>query len=120
MAKKMFYNSKSIIEHFNLFIIFAQLTHSLDCFLFISSSGLYSGFVYDFIRGVGTLSAVIFLVSFNTPLASIKIINLAEQGDWGEAAALALVLTFITFAILLLGLLTGKIFQKRKLKKGDK
>ncbi len=86
----------------------------------VSSSGLYSGFVYDFIRGVGTLSAVIFLVSFNTPLASIKIINLAEQGDWGEAAALALVLTFITFAILLLGLLTGKFFQKRKLKKGDK
>jgi len=83
----------------------------------VSISGLYSGFVYDFIRGVGTLSAVIFLVSFNTPLASIKIINLAEQGDWGESAALALVLTLITFAILLLGLGIGKLAGRRRIKK---
>ena len=46
------------------------------------------------------MSAVIFLVSFNTPLASIKILNLAEQGFWGDAAALALLLTIITFAII--------------------
>lgn len=86
----------------------------------VSVSGVYSGFVYDFIRGVGTLSAVIFLVSFNTPLASIKIINLAEQGDWGKAAALALVLTLITFAILLLGLVAGKLFQSKRRKTGNK
>lgn len=66
----------------------------------IAKGGIFSGFVYDFIRGVGTLSAVIFLVSFTTPLTSIKIINLAEQGDWGKSAALALLLTIITFAIL--------------------
>lgn len=83
----------------------------------VSVSGLYSGFMYDFIRGVGTLSAVIFLVSFNTPLASIKIINLAEQGDWGKAAALALVLTVITFVILFAGIVIGKIAGKRRIKK---
>ena len=66
----------------------------------VAKNGVFSGFVYDFIRGAGTLSAVIFLVSFNTPLASIKIINLAEQGDWGKSAAFSLVLTLITFAIL--------------------
>ncbi len=61
---------------------------------------LFSGFVYNFARGVGTLSAVIFLVSFNTPLASVSILNLAEQGDWGDGAALALALTVITFLIM--------------------
>ncbi|MCI6187298.1 MAG: iron ABC transporter permease [Spirochaetia bacterium] len=66
----------------------------------LSKGAFFNAFVYNFVRGVGTMSAVIFLVSFNTPLASIKILNLAEQGFWGDAAALALLLTIITFAII--------------------
>lgn len=66
----------------------------------LSAGGLSGSLTYDFARGVGTLSSVIFLVSFNTSLASIKILNLAEQGDWGKSAALALALTVITFIIL--------------------
>ncbi len=81
----------------------------------ISAGGIFSSFIYDFVRGVGTVSAVIFLVSFNTPLASVKILNLAEQGDWGDAACLAMVLTLITFSIL--GI--GKFFYS-KIKTGDK
>lgn len=81
----------------------------------ISAGGLFSSFIYDFVRGVGTLSSVIFLVSFKTPLTSVKILNLAEQGDWGKSAALALILTIITFAIL--G--TGKILQTFLLKRGS-
>ena len=54
-------------------------------------------------RGVGTLSTVIFLVSFKTPLASVRILNLAEQGDWGKSAALALLLTVVTFMTLGVG-----------------
>lgn len=68
----------------------------------LCGEGILSSFIYTLSRGIGTVSAVIFLVSFDTPLASLKILNLAEQGDWGQAAALALVLTAITFAILLL------------------
>ena len=67
----------------------------------LCSEGILSSFIYTLSRGIGTVSAVIFLVSFDTPLASLKILNLAEQGDWGQAASLALVLTFLTFAILL-------------------
>ncbi|MDO4506148.1 MAG: iron ABC transporter permease [Spirochaetales bacterium] len=67
----------------------------------LCSEGILSSFIYTLSRGIGTVSAVIFLVSFDTPLASLKILNLAEQGDWGQAAALALVLTVLTFAILL-------------------
>lgn len=69
----------------------------------LSASGIFSGAVYNFARGIGTVSAVIFLVSFNTPLASIRILNLAEQGDWGKACALALILTILTFAVVLIG-----------------
>lgn len=76
----------------------------------ISSGGIFSGFIYSFIRGVGTLSAVIFLISFSTPLASVRILNLAEEGFWGKSAALALVLTLITFLILGFGFLILKIF----------
>ncbi len=79
----------------------------------ISSGGIFSAFIYSFVRGVGTLSAVIFLVSFKTPLASIKILNLAEQGDWGDSAALALVLTCMTFTILGIGMIIKrKIFAR--------
>lgn len=85
-----------------------QMTVLATILVPVAKGGVFSGFVYDFIRGVGTLSAVIFLVSFTTPLSSIKIINLAEQGDWGKAAAFALVLTVITFAILGLAFLIIK------------
>lgn len=66
----------------------------------LSASSIFSAFIYAFVRGVGTVSAVIFLVSFNTHLSSITILNLAEQGDWGQAASLALTLTILTFAVL--------------------
>ena len=79
----------------------------------LSLDGVFNSFIYDFVRGVGTMSAVIFLVSFDTPLSSIKILNLAEQGFWGDAAALALVLTIITFGVLLLGKLVIKLWGKR-------
>ena len=80
----------------------------------LSAGGIFSSFIYDFVRGVGTISAVIFLVSFNTPLASIKILNLAEQGEWGKAAALATLLTTLTFGVLLAGRGVMKIGEKRK------
>lgn len=80
----------------------------------LAAGGVFSGFIYAFIRGVGTLSSVIFLVSFKTPLASVKILNLAEEGFWGKSAALALILTLITFAILGLGLLIIKFLNRGK------
>ena len=79
----------------------------------VSSQGLFYSFIYSFVRGVGTLSAVIFLVSFNTPLCSIKILNLAEQGNWGKSAALSLLLTIITFGVLGLARLVSRCFEKR-------
>jgi len=39
-------------------------------------------------------------VSFDTPLASVEILNLAAQGRWGRACALATGLLAATFAAL--------------------
>ena len=58
------------------------------------------------------MSAVIFLVSFDTPLVSIKILNLIEQGFWGDAAALTSFLMLIIFGISFLAL---ALFKKRRL-----
>jgi iron(III) transport system permease protein len=71
--------------------------------------GIVSAFVYTFVRASGTLSAVIFLVTFHTKLSSVLILNLAAQGDWGRSAALALILTVVIFLVLgLLRLAGGK------------
>lgn len=83
----------------------------------LSKEGIFSGWTYNFARGVGTLSSVIFLVSFNTPLCSVRILNLAEQGDWGRAAALSMELTVITFAIIGFGNL---IINLGKIKTGKR
>lgn len=80
----------------------------------VSKTGLFNSFIYDFVRGVGTMSAVIFLVSFDTPLTSIKILNLAEQGFWGDAAALALLLTIITFTLIIIGNILIKVWSHKK------
>ncbi len=91
-----------------------QLSSLFTVLMPVAKGGIFSGFVYSFVRGVGTLSAVIFLVSFKTPLTSIKIINLAEQGDWGKAAALSLVLTIITFSLLIAGLFINTFWILKK------
>jgi iron(III) transport system permease protein len=66
----------------------------------LAARGLVSAFVFSFVRSSGTLSAVIFLVGFKTKLSSVLILNLAAQGDWGRAAALALILTALIFVLL--------------------
>lgn len=66
----------------------------------LSLSGFFSSLMYTFVRSLSAVSAVIFLVSFGTPLISISILNLAENGDWGQAAALSLALTALAFAVL--------------------
>jgi iron(III) transport system permease protein len=75
----------------------------------LAAPGIVSAFVYTFVRATGTLSAVIFLMSFGTKLTSALILNLAAQGNWGNAAALALLLTGVIFlALALLRLVWGK------------
>ena len=80
----------------------------------ITKGSLFDAFIYNLVRGVGTMSAVIFLVSFKTPLTSIKILKLAEQGFWGDAAALALLLTIITFGFIGIGKIIIHFWSRKK------
>lgn len=79
----------------------------------ISKTGINSAFTYNFVRAVGTVSSVIFLISFDSPLSSVTILNLAEQGDWGKACAFALVLTCLTFIILKVESLIYEFIRKK-------
>ncbi len=56
--------------------------------------------MYVFVRSVNTLSAVVFLVSHGTGVASASILNFAEQGYWGQAAAMASSLIVLALAAL--------------------
>lgn len=81
----------------------------------LSKQALLATFVFCFVQSVGTLSTVIFLVSFDTPLASVSILNLADQGRWGRAAALAAALILVTMASLaLLYLIAGRSLKPQE------
>jgi iron(III) transport system permease protein len=57
-------------------------------------------FIYTFLVSMNTLSAVIFLVSAGTNLATVFIIQFVERGDWSTAAAMALGTMIVTFSVL--------------------
>ena len=82
-----------------------------DIVLPLIKTSFTAALVYCFVKAVGTLSAVIFLISHGTVVASASILNLAEQGYWGWAAALASAL----IAIALLALLGFKLIFGRRL-----
>jgi iron(III) transport system permease protein len=56
---------------------------------------------YFFINAMTTISAVVFLYSPETKVASIAILNLDEAGEMGAAAAMAVLITAVTVATLL-------------------
>jgi iron(III) transport system permease protein len=68
---------------------------------------------YLFINAMVTLSAVIFLYSPDTKLASIAIVNLDEAGEIGPAAAMAtLIVTTSTLVCLVYALITRVLLRR--------
>jgi iron(III) transport system permease protein len=57
-------------------------------------------FIYLFCNAMTTVSGVIFLYSYNTTLASVSSIHLDEQGDVAGAAAMAMLIVYISFLVL--------------------
>lgn len=55
-------------------------------------NAIFDIWIYYFLAAMTTLSAVIFLYSYNTQLASVAIINMDDAGDFTPAAALASVI----------------------------
>ena len=56
-------------------------------------------FIYLFCNAMTTVSGVIFLYSYNTTLASVSSIHLDEQGDVAGAAAMAMLIVYISFMV---------------------
>jgi len=57
-------------------------------------------FIYSFMLSINTLSAIIFLVSPRSNLASVFTMAFVERGDWSKAAALTLGIMIITYSVL--------------------
>jgi iron(III) transport system permease protein len=68
---------------------------------------------YFFINAMTTISAVVFLYSPNTKVASIAILNLDEAGEAGPAAACAVLITAGSTVVTLLFILVGWWVNRR-------
>ena len=68
---------------------------------------------YFFINAMTTISAVVFLYSPETKVASIAILNLDEAGDMGAAAAMAVLIGLISAAATVLFAWLGWFVEKR-------
>lgn len=68
---------------------------------------------YFFINAMTTISAVVFLYSPDTRLASVAILNLDEAGEIGAAAAMAVVIVAVSSCVTAIYLLLGRWAQRR-------
>jgi len=68
----------------------------------LMSSAFAASFLYTFMVGMITISAVIFLIAPGTNLASLLILRLAETGSIGKASAMSVMLTMVVMISLLL------------------
>ena len=68
---------------------------------------------YFFINAMTTISAVVFLYSPDTKLASVAILNLDEAGDTSPAAAMAVLIAATSALVTLLYLGAGSLVDRR-------
>lgn len=68
---------------------------------------------YFFINAMTTISAVVFLYSPDTKLASVAILNLDEAGDTGPAAAMAVLIAATSAVVTVLYMGLGKWVDRR-------
>lgn len=68
---------------------------------------------YFFINAMTTISAVVFLYSPDTKVASIAILNLDESGEIGAAAAMAILIGLVSTVATLVFMLIGWLVDKR-------
>jgi len=68
----------------------------------LMSSAFAASFLYTFMVGMITISAVIFLIAPGTNLASLLILRLAETGNIGKSSAMAVMLTLVVLTSLIL------------------
>jgi iron(III) transport system permease protein len=68
---------------------------------------------YFFINAMTTISAVVFLYSPETKLASIAILNLDEAGEPGAAAAMAVLIAAASLGVCILYFGLGRLVERK-------
>ncbi|WPB59021.1 putative 2-aminoethylphosphonate ABC transporter permease subunit [Xylophilus sp. GOD-11R] len=68
---------------------------------------------YFFVNAMTTISAVVFLYSPDTKLASVAILNLDEAGDTGPAAAMAVLIAATSAVVTVLFMGLGRLVDSR-------
>ena len=68
---------------------------------------------YYFVNAMTTVSAVVFLYSVNTTLASVAVLNMDDAGTVGPAAAMAMMIVFTSAAVRLVQGLATRGLERR-------
>ncbi|MFK7996153.1 MAG: putative 2-aminoethylphosphonate ABC transporter permease subunit [Granulosicoccus sp.] len=69
--------------------------------------------IYLFVNAMTTVSGVIFLYSYDTTLASVSAIHLEEQGDVAAAAAMAMLIVYVSVFVRILHTIITRNVLKR-------
>ena len=67
---------------------------------------------YLFVNAMTTVSAVVFLYSYNTSLASVAVLNMDDAGDIAPAAAMAVMIMLTCMVARLVHWLLGSVILK--------
>ena len=79
----------------------------------ISLPAIFEIAIYFFVNAMTTVSAVVFIYSFNTHLASVAVLNMDDQGDIAAAAAMGMMIFYTNvFVRVAYVVLTKKILVK--------
>ena len=69
--------------------------------------------VFYFVSSMATVSAVIFLYTSDTPLASVAVINMDDAGDTAPAAAMCMLIVLANVIVRGLAELVNRRFMKK-------
>ena len=79
----------------------------------VCSPAMLDIFVYMFLNAMTTVSALIFLYSTNTKLASIAVVNMDEAGFTAAAAAMAMAIVATSAALKLAHLAIAAVLARK-------
>ena len=79
----------------------------------ISLPAIFEISIYFFVNAMTTVSAVVFIYSFNTHLASVAVLNMDDQGDIAAAAAMGMMIFYTNLSVrVAYVILTKKVLVK--------
>ncbi|WP_282604367.1 putative 2-aminoethylphosphonate ABC transporter permease subunit [Pelagibius sp. Alg239-R121] len=79
----------------------------------VCQPALFSMAVYLFMNAMTTVSAVVFLYSPDTNLASVAVMNMDDAGDIAPAAAMAMMIVYTNLTVVLIYGVVSRVVEKR-------